>query len=310
MNIVVLKHNEIDAEKWNNLLEQSKGAKIFSSYEYLNAVHPKWKAIIQIDNGEYQFALPLPEKSYYGIKYLVQPMMVSDFQLLKREGLEDLEFVRETASKLCSYLSIRYCLDIDFSRKLFEHKDIPWVERQNAVLELKKNYDYTEGFSKSHTRNIRRFQKEKVEILVNQDFEELMDEFIEVNRQKFPIGSKFTENFQRLIPFFKSREDAKVVSLYKGSERIASSLFTGFAGRCIFLLSYSNEKSRNISGTHGIIDYWLKNMSEAYDVLDFEGGNLSSLARFYYGFGARPEPYFYLQNHDFPFNIVFKKSDL
>jgi len=65
-----LRHSEIDKEKWDAALSKCHQPLLFAQSWYLDLVSPKWGALIR---GDYEEMMPLPVKSKFGFKYLVQP---------------------------------------------------------------------------------------------------------------------------------------------------------------------------------------------------------------------------------------------
>ena len=113
-------------------------------------------------------------------------------------------------------------------------------------------------------------------------------------------------SFEQLIPFFRRNENINVHSILGEEGEIhASAIFAGHADMMTFLMSYSDDYAKQNGLMHALIDNWLNNDSEGYKKLDFEGGNIESLARFYSGFGAEPEVFLFLEQHKFPLNLFF-----
>jgi hypothetical protein len=309
MSILKLKHTEIDSEKWNYLLSQSASNLFYVRYEYITAVHPNWKALIQIEDGEYKIAFPLTEKSKHGLTYLVQPNLIQYFPKISVQNWNADDFNKKLVKIFSRYPSMRVSIDYLYSNQLRKIKNIPVTERRTTILQLKNGRDYRDNYSSNHLRNIKKFEKQNYDIVVNRDYEELLQGFVNYNKNKFYIGTRFVECFERLIPFFEEQENFKVLSAFDGKERIASALFATYNKRCVFLLSYSNEPAKRKGVMHGLVDYWLYNCSENLDELDFEGGNIPTLARFYISFGAMPKHFNFLQKHKFPINLVLKKTE-
>ncbi|MEA2106887.1 MAG: hypothetical protein U9P82_09265, partial [Bacteroidota bacterium] len=80
---------------------------------------------------------------------------------------------------------------------------------------------------------------------------------------------------------------------------IAIAFFVIFKKRITMLVSSSNNQGKNKSAMFLIIDTIIKKHAGKDYILDFEGGNVEGLARFFAGFGAKPV-----------FYSVFKQNNL
>ena len=61
--------------------------------------------------------------------------------------------------------------------------------------------------------------------------------------------------------------------------------------RAIYLLSASSQKGKEQRGMFRIVDTFIRDYAASGLILDFEGSNIPSVARFFSGFGAQPEIY-------------------
>ena len=88
------------------------------------------------------------------------------------------------------------------------------------------------------------------------------------------------------------------------NELIAAVYLIKFKNRVTLLVSSSNNEGKEKSAMFLIIDHILQKYAGNHFIFDFEGGNVSGLAQFFSGFGAKSVNYFTLKQNKilWPFN--------
>jgi len=71
----------------------------------------------------------------------------------------------------------------------------------------------------------------------------------------------------------------------------AAAIFAFSNDRAIFLLSASSERGKEWRAMFLVVDRFIELHAGKLAKLDFEGSNIVSIARFFRGFGAKPEIY-------------------
>ena len=149
MSIIQLKHNEIDPKAWDNLVQNTKGSRIFSKYAYLNAVNPEFEAFVEERQGKYISAFPICLKRKFGLNYIVQPVFTQQVQLLSQDESPSDEFVSKLDEYLNNFPSIRISLDFKSAEKLFSKSKYQALNRVTYTIQLNEIDDLSEGFSKN-----------------------------------------------------------------------------------------------------------------------------------------------------------------
>lgn len=306
MSIIRLRSDEIDPNSWNELVNHCKWSRIFSKYDYLKAVNPEFEAIVEIDNDKYLNAFPLMFKKRFGIMYLVQPVFTQQIQILSRESEAGEAFLNEICNVLGQSISMRLSLDSQSASLLQKNSHFQSSTRITYILNLGE-HDFSQSFSKNHKRNIKAANKLNWTLDINNDFHALLSGFIKNKGRQIKISRDFLNAYDRLMPFFASDKYINIFSaLDENGDRMASGLFAGYKDVMTFLLSFSNEKAKKAGIMHAIINEWLLNYSTGYKQLDFEGGNIASLGRFYSSFGAEKQEFVFLEKHRFPLAYLIK----
>ncbi len=283
MSIIRLKSNEIDPKQWDELVFQCMWSRIFSKYDYLNAVNPEFEALVEIDHDKYLNAFPLLYKKRFGIRYMVQPIFTQQLQILSRKSEVGEAFLNEVRHVLKQSISMRLSLDAYSASQLLKGANFHSSRRITYVLDLTKE-DFGQNFSKNHKRNIKAANKLNWTLDINNDFRALLSGFKMNKKREIKLSEDFLNVYDRIIPFFAGDKNINIFSaLDENGDIMASGLFAGYKDVMTFLLSFSNDKAKKAGIMHAIINEWLLNYSKGYKQLDFEGGNIASLGRFYSG---------------------------
>ncbi len=271
MTIVKLHQKEIDPEKWNSLLKRTVNPQIYSDYYYLSAINPNWSALIQTDNSDYIAAFPICEKQIFGINYLVQPVLIQQFQILSISDQPEALFVSKLAQTLGNFPSIRIKTDWRSAAILQDRFAFSKRTSKTYVMDLRESTDFSKTYSQNVKRNTKKAEKFQWDLDINRDFRDLLEGFLEYKADQLKSASSIKSTFSALIPFLESCRSANVYSAKdENGKRIASALFIGYLKKAYFLFSFSSSKAKENGLMHALIDFWLRNESGDFDFLDFE----------------------------------------
>ena len=89
----------------------------------------------------------------------------------------------------------------------------------------------------------------------------------------------------------QSLDRMKIYGVREGAHLMAAAAFAFSEQRGIFLLSVSSEAGKEHRAMFMVVDRFIRIYAGKLAKLDFEGSNIPSIARFFRGFGARPQVY-------------------
>jgi hypothetical protein len=95
----------------------------------------------------------------------------------------------------------------------------------------------------------------------------------------------------KLLHTLESRSAGKTYAVRDSGNVIAAAFFAFSKTRGIYLVSASNEVGKEQRSMFKIVDAFIRAHAGSPRILDFEGSNIPSVARFFAGFGARPQIY-------------------
>jgi len=285
MKIEFRKRKEIQAEKWDRLIAESPAETIYPYTWYLDEVSENWSALVVDD---YRFVMPVVWKKKAGMKYIYQPFYTQQLGVFSKEYVEP-ELIRKMLKML--YKKFRFA-GVNFNVKNLVGEESPFTvdDKSNYVITLNLDYNtHHKGFSNNAKRNIRKSIEFSDQIERGLPVEELVK-----LKKENDVIKRSEEDYQWMVKLFetiKQRDAGKIYAIRTGSEITAAAFFAFSKTRAIYLLSASSQKGKEQRGMFRIVDAFINDHAGSGVILDFEGSNIPSVARFFGGFGAQAEIY-------------------
>ncbi len=297
--IKLLRHEEINFKLWDKCIDNSINGYIYAYSWYLNIVAGEWDALVEDD---YIRVFPLPFRKKFGLKYVYQPPFTQQLGLFSSvlQGFSKLhEFILAIPKeyRLAEINLNKYYLPL-------ERKAYSLVENVNLELDLAIDYEQIYGrYSKNLKRNLKKADLFELQITEHIKPEELIKLFKENKGETIKVYSD--EDYVRLgrlmyMLLHKGRASIQGV-LSKENNLLGAALLLRDNNRHIFLFSGLSPIGKEQLAMPFLINQFIKKHSNTEKVFDFEGSNISSLARFYKSFGAAEYKYYGLRLYQLPF---------
>jgi hypothetical protein len=300
MAIKHLKHSDIDKDLWDDKIYNSTNGVLYALSWYLDVVSPGWEALVE---ENYSQIMPLPVKSKYGFKYLVQPLYSQQLGIFSKT--EILENQYQNFIKAIPYKFYR--LQLNSKNCYNQNKQ---NRKPNYILSLENSYEEIISlYNQNCKRNLKKTVKFNQKIVENISKEKFM-EFVEKNLVFNKTKDMFS-TLSKLIDISLKNGTAKLLSVVseQKEEIIATVFLVSWKNRIYYLMPSSSKRGKEWNSMFLIIDQLILQNSGKNVLIDFEGSSIDGVARFYKGFGATPE-YYPLLNHNglvFPFNKMVGK---
>lgn len=280
-----LDREEIDAEKWDDVIAHAPAETLYPYSWYLDASADNWSALIMDD---YRFIMPLVWRKKYGIRYLYQPVFCQQLGVFGRE-FTDPVIVEEFIG--CMMKRFRFGV-VNFNAKnmVGDEKRREVYDRANYLLSMKESYEKISG---SYSVNARRNLKRSMEIERVVETDIGLEEMMAFKKQNDLIKKTDAQykNMQEQFSSLVKRGRGKIYGLRDGDGLVAAALMAFSKTRVIYLLSVSNARGKDQRAMFRIVDEVIRSHAGSGLSLDFEGSNIPNIARFFAGFGAKPEVY-------------------
>lgn len=285
LKINFLHRKEIREEKWDRVIAGSPAETIYPYSWYLDAVSANWSALVV---GDYRFVMPVVWKKKAGIKYMYQPFYTQQLGVFSQEYV-DPELIRRMLQIL--FKKFRFA-GTNFNVKNLVGEEDPFTvdDKSNYVMTLNQDYDtHFNLFTTNTKRNIRKGVEYADKLEKNLPVAEL----VRLKRENDVI-KRSEEDYRWLVNLLETIQGkgaGKIYAIRTGGETTAAAFFAYSKTRAIYLLSVSSPRGKERRGMFRIIDAFISEHAGSGLVLDFEGSNIPSVARFFGGFGAQPEIY-------------------
>jgi hypothetical protein len=141
------------------------------------------------------------------------------------------------------------------------------------------------------------------------DISRLIALFRETKGAQVPeLQEKEYARLGRLYRELHRRGCGQVFELRAGEQLLAAGLFVDSHHHLIYLFGASTTAGRRQAAMARLLDWVICQQAGSGRVLDFEGSDRPSLAKFYANFGARPVPYLSLNRIRIPFLAPWLKQ--
>ena len=290
--IQYLTHDQIDKNRWDDCVNQSVNGNVYVWSWYLDIVHPRWDALVEVIDGNYMTIMPITKKKKYGINYLCQPFFVQQLGVFSSEQVTEektMAFLQAIPNRYW-LVEIRLNEQNDLSKGL---KGIEW--HRNYLLDLNNSYDLLSSYYHENTkRNLKKSLNNALHLVKGVPVQNVIDLF-RANRGA-SVKHWGDEEYARLVRLTDAAinsSNAFVYGVQKADNKdiICGALFMKSHHRITFLFSGNNNEGRETQAMTFLIDHVIRENAGQPLVFDFEGSDDEQLARYYHGFGAVEVPY-------------------
>lgn len=272
-----IKNQEVDRERWNNLVQNSIYSDVYAFSWFLDIVCPDWEALILND---YEAIFPLPIKRKCIFEYIVQPVYSQRYSIYSTRILLDEE--KEAFYKqILLFKSVRICLSQRISAK-----DIC---RKNITLDLSQPYETIQkSYNENTLRNIHKAKKKDIHCSILDDKNEALQYLLKMDKNR--IYTSYLPQLQKLI---QQNIFEAYGATYNG-EICAVAFFAKTKTKIYYLFPVSSRIGKQHSAMFLIIDTIIQKYSNCNLQLDFEGSEIEGVRHFYEGFGGTIEEYYFV----------------
>ena len=301
MKIWHLRNKDINRRQWDQTIRRASNGNLYGWSWYLDTVSPGWEALATKD---YSLVMPLPARRKFGIDYLVQPILSQQLGLFSPTS-----FSPEVVEAFIEAIPERYRL-IEITLNHHNHH-LPGkgILRDHTTYRLDLVLPYPKMKEEYHTNTRRNIDKAGENLLV---FETGVDsvEFFDLLRQDQSPGSRILfskrnlETFTNLVLTLRYRQGGTIYGIrYRGGNLMAAVLMGVSHQTFYYLAPAMSEEGKQIRAMFVLIDRFIETHAGSARVLDFEGSDIEGVARFYRGFGARPQTYYSWRLNRLPFPL-------
>jgi hypothetical protein len=266
---------------------------------WLTATTGRWDAVVEVDDvsGAYLSVLPLPIKRRPWGREVYQPPFTQQLGLLITTGsrhrnlLDYLTLIKGRFARF--YQQLHTGLELASAPAGFHLK-----ERYTYQLSLAPHYPaLLAGFEADYRRRLRRNQEQALPLRVTPaaSAAELIALFrAEAAGQAAGLKPQEYARLERLLTEIQARGLGQILEVRAPhtNELLAGAFFVTHPQRLIYLFAAASESGRQAGAPLLLLNYIIQHHAGTVGLtLDFEGGMIPSIARFFANFGAAAVPY-------------------
>lgn len=285
MKVRFLHRREVDTGKWDEVIAQSPAETIYPYSWYLDAAGTHWSALVMDD---YRFVMPLVWKKKFGLHYIYQPFYTQQLGVFSKEYV-DPTVIRSFLDRIPRKYRFA-AMNFNTMNLVGEEKNYSVDDRTNYVLDLQSVY---ETLHTSYSTNAKRNLKKALDIGEGITKDLTCDELVAFKRSNDVI-QRSEEEYSWLVQLLETIRKYSRGIVYgdrEGDTLHAAAFFAFSSKRTIYLVSASTSEGKERRSMFKLVDACIREHAGSGLILDFEGSNIPSVARFFAGFGATPEIY-------------------
>ena len=293
LNINYLKRSQINTLRWDNCILTSTMPLAYGMSWYLDIVaNSKWDALVV---GDYEMVFPLPyRRNIFGFKEIIQPVFCQQLGLFSKNPIDE-----NTLSQFLDQIPKKFkkvILKLNEKNTIKFHSKINISEKTNILLDLSPSYDSIKSnYSKNLKRNLKKAFKNDLSFVRDIPIQTIYDFYFEHRGNKLNMSKKVKTNLLHLFQVLTQKNHSKIVGVYEGEQLLSTVFFIDFENRITYLVPPSSQQGKEKFAMHFLLDKIIEQHSAQDKILDFEGSNVTSIARFYKSFGGKVRPYLQIE---------------
>ncbi|PHR74162.1 MAG: hypothetical protein COA67_02005 [Lutibacter sp.] len=289
MMIRYIKRSELDIEKYDLCIENSKNSRIYAFSWYLDIVADNWDVLILND---YEAVMPLPWRSKYFIKFIYPPCWTQQLGVFS-----DKEIDKELVDVFIKSIPKRFkkiTLNLNSENNILKEKVII---KTNYILPLNKPYgELFKNYKSVRRRYKTRFNKEDLDLFKVATSQEIIKLFVLQKKSSVDLKKSDYDRLEQLISYLTSINSVDIIIVKnKGGVLLGGAFFIKDSKRITYLFSSVSPEGRDKKVMTYIIDSVIKEYADSNFILDFEGSMIPGIAFFFKSFGSQEEMYFNFQ---------------
>lgn len=282
MNLIRLRHHEIDKAKWDAGIARAIHPLIYAESWYLDIVSPGWEAIISTD---YKTLWPLTINRKLKWPVIMQPLFTQQLGIFSSVPIGQEEMTQIFKANPYTILTLQ-------SHGRFEWPQSGFLTtKNNSVLPLQKDYD---ELKKSFRKDRKQSLKKALKNPLSCQYHPSTDAFIEFTRlhNNYSLSERDLAMLHQLVSGALANKNGFILSVIDELEIPQSmAFFLRKYKRITNLSGHSSANGYANEGMFNILNQVIQDYAASEYLLDFEGSEIKGVASFYSSFGAISEPY-------------------
>ncbi|WP_167852145.1 GNAT family N-acetyltransferase [Hymenobacter elongatus] len=300
---------------WDDCVAAAAQAVPYAHTAWLHATAGRWDAVVELEagSGRYLSVLPLPVKRRPWGRQVHQPAFTQQLGLLTTAASQHRrveEYVAVAAGRFSQfYLQLNTGNPVPAATDVFRV-----TTRQTYCLPLATDYEtLRKGYAADYRRRLRISQQQELPLRVSESssIAELLALFQQHKGGEVAgLRARHYRQLQALTVSLQKLGQIRILEVKSPhtDELLAGALFVSTPRVLIYLFAAASPAGKKVAAPIVLLDYAIRAYAASPGlVLDFEGGMIPSIARFFANFGAQPVPYAALTKPRQPWYLLWKR---
>lgn len=301
--IQYIKRKDLDVEKYDFCIKNSYQSRVYAFSWYLDIVADNWSVLVLDD---YKAVMPIPWKMKYFIKYVYPPFWLLELGVFSLDDNTEYQSFFKVLFQKFRFVESRLNTD-----NKIEKDDKYFLNKQMQSLSLNTDYNLIlKNYRKDRKKDLSKARKADLTEKWNDNPENLIQLFKNNVGKRTPNIQK--ENYVTLGDLIQSsiaKKVGEVLSIYDNSDNlVASAFFFKHKKTVTILVSSTDFKNRKNGANTFLIDRAIYKYSKNFNVFNFGGSSMDSIAKYFLSFGAETKEYSQIKLNKLPLWLrLFKK---
>ncbi|WP_299064864.1 hypothetical protein [uncultured Polaribacter sp.] len=276
--IKLISRKNINIDKYDDCIQNSIQSRIYAFSWYLDRVSKNWSVLVLKD---YEAVLPISWQRKLFFKYSNQPYFSQQLGVFSKKQIS-----KELQEEFLSQVSAKFFkVVIHLNSQNYSTENTSTLK--NYKLSLNTDYDsLKKRFSKGRKHAIK--VGDKASLVLK---ETTIDELIKIHNDNYLYKIPYNV-LRELSKSILSNKKGFLLGVFEDGQLLGGALFTNHNKRITYLFATFTVKGKTLQASSFLLSEVIKKHQQTGIILDFEGGNMPNIAKFYRSFGAEEENYF------------------
>ncbi|MBI9052270.1 MAG: hypothetical protein JEY96_00540 [Bacteroidales bacterium] len=303
MEIIYLKHNQIDKQKWDAAIENSENGLVYALSWYLDIVSPNWEALIV---GDYEIVMPLTIRKKFGLRYFFKPVFVHFLGVFSKKKIY-FDIVEAFVVKTLQYVSF---IDNWFNPENNFRVSQNFIEKKSQILDLNSDYNTIHSnYSRSNKNNFKKVRNAglSIEKNFNKDILITLLKGMYSRKNVDGVAEKDFENLGKIMDYALVNNLGEYYTIVSEGIPCSAGFYLKWKNRSI-IYHAANELGRKKRSMFLLVDEYIKDHAGQNLSLDFAGSNIPGVAGWNTGFGAQNLKFYAIRINKLPIPLRWIKK--
>ncbi|TXD54284.1 MULTISPECIES: GNAT family N-acetyltransferase [unclassified Polaribacter] len=301
--IKYIKRKDINTQKYDACIDQSIQSKIYAFSWYLDIVADNWDVLVLDD---YSAVMPITWRKKIGIKYVYPPFWLLELGVFSLDESVDYSSFFKIVCNHFKFVETR----LNTHNHIQESASF-LIDKQMQILSIKEGYKAVfSAYRKDRRKDLRKATNANLTEKWDDDADTLIQLFKDNVGQRTPyIVAKDYDVLRKLIEICIEKGVGEILSVYNTESRLVASGFFLKHKNCVTILVSSTDfKYRKNGENTFLIDRAIFKFQKDYEVFNFGGSSMDSIASYFLSFGAATHNYKQIKYNNLPFLVQLIKS--